>query len=552
MKSDGNCRITHGIHSSVLLTLVIGINAWTSQSAVTASPRGAMARRGPIVNLAADGMVECCVPPIRIDGTHSKQELIEAFRKTVDHYADAQVPYLFFNICYMRAACPSDVWDTYWDIDDPDANTTGWPRAFWLAHTTNVDPFAVGVTRCRERGISPWLSMRMNDTHYLDDPTKTATLWRQHPELRRAANGGYDFAHEPVRKHYLALVAELMERYDCDGIELDWMRSPSHFKTGQEQEGRRHLNDFMRRAHQLALEATEKRGHPVKIAARIPAVPEFAQGLGMDGVMWAREGWIDMLILASVWRPSDTDIPIQRWRDLIGPTSKRVLLAAGTDLWLQAAPGGKVMSNDLETQRGFTAAMLDRGADWVYLFNHFNASDFERNRKALDGSTIRWNEHQDLLRIAGCLDLALEGPRRHVLTFHDPSPPGLANPKPLPVELAPNKAAQFQLYTGPAPSTGHVIVRVGLDNLPGVAEARLSARLNNTDCTPIQDVAKPDAHKSYAHDASRVFHVSRLAQRMLQLEARLEAMRRGYNQIELRLSTDNQQKVIWLEIYAVP
>ena len=216
MKSE-NC-----LQRLVLLTLAIVLDPWMGQAA-DVPPEGPKPGRGPIVTVAADGMVGCLVPPLAIDGTHSKKELTEAFQKMVDYYARAEVPYLFFNVCYMRAAYPSDVWDTYWDVDDPDANASGWPRAFWLVRKRNVDPFAVCVQRCRERGISPWLSIRMNDTHYLNDPTKTSTLWQRRPELRRAANSGFDFAHEHVRAHYLALIAELMSRYDCDGIELDWM-----------------------------------------------------------------------------------------------------------------------------------------------------------------------------------------------------------------------------------------------------------------------------------------------------------------------------------------
>ncbi|MBC8874685.1 MAG: hypothetical protein H8E44_35055 [Planctomycetes bacterium] len=545
MKTENRLRL------SALLAVAITVVSGTAQLAAAppASPNSGL---GPIVNLAADGVVGCLVPPFHIDGTHSTEEITEAYRNMIDYYAEAQVPYLFLNVCYMRAACPSEVWDTYWDVDDPDANVTGWPRQHWLVHKKGVDPFAVCVTRCRERGVSPWMSMRMNDTHYIDDATKTSKLWQQHPELRRAERSGYDFSHKQVRDHYLALVAELMDRYDCDGIELDWVRFPSHFKSGQEQQGREYLNDFMRRAHQLAEQATAKRGHPVKIAARIPAVPEFAQGLGMDGVAWAREGWADILILASVWRPSDTDIPIERWCELIGPAVDKVLLAAGTDLWLQGTPGGRLMSDDLETQRGFTTAMLDRGADLVYLFNHFSAADFGRTRKAPGGSTVAWNEHEDLLKISGRLQAALKGPRRHVLTFHDPPAPNLPNPKQLPTNLTQDKLAQFRLYTGPKPTSGRVIVRVGLDNLPQVANAKLAVRLNGTECKPIEDVAKPDAHKFYSHDPHRVFHVADLAQRMVQFEAPRGAMRQGYNQVDTRLAAGSDQKAVWLEIYIGP
>jgi hypothetical protein len=255
------------------------------------------------------------------------------------------------------------------------------------------------------------MSIRMNDTHYIGDPAASNTFWQKHPELRRTGGGGYDFAQPAVRDHYLALVEELAKRYDCDGVELDWMRFPHHFKPGQEQAGRKHLTDFMHSTHALAAAAAARRGHPVKIAARIPAVPEAALALGMDGVTWIKEGLADMLVLSAVWRPSDTDIPIEWWRGLIGPVEHPYLLAAATDLWIQSAPGGSLMKDDLETQRGFTAAMLDRGADLIYLFNHFNASDFRRTCATPDGRTaVLQDEYQALLHTAGRMEQAAGKP----------------------------------------------------------------------------------------------------------------------------------------------
>ena len=52
----------------------------------------------------------------------------------------------------------------------------------------------------------------------------------EHPDLGRELGSGYDFAQQGVRVHYLAFVGELMQQYDCDGIELDWMRFPEHVK----------------------------------------------------------------------------------------------------------------------------------------------------------------------------------------------------------------------------------------------------------------------------------------------------------------------------------
>jgi hypothetical protein len=508
--------------------------------------------RGLIVNISADAMF-CCVPfPAPLDQATAEQ-MVQGYHALVERYVGTQVSHLFLNVNFQRAAFDSEVWAAYWDVSDPAKQTSGWPRMSWLVHRAGVDPFAVCIAACRKRGLSPWLSMRMNDTHYIGDAAKANPFWKGRPELRRAPNSGFDFARAEVREHHLALVRELLERYDADGIELDWMRFAWHFKPGQEEAGRPLLTEFVRQVRMLTDQTARRRGHPVGIAARVPGRPDFARGLGMDGGAWVKEGLVDVLIPCSTWRPTDTDMPIEQWRRLIGETGVRFTIAAGADLWIQCRPGGVLMRDNLASARGFTAAMLHRGADAIYLFNHFNTSDFRHQFKQPDGTTVLRDEYRTLMSEVGKLDTVLGKPRRHVLTFADTAPPGVPNPRPLPAELKEGQPFTVRLYTGPRPKGGNVILKVGLDERPGLWVARLAATVNGTACRPMADLNQPgDFQRPRGRGSHVVWRVAEVAPRVAQLACPHTVMQDGSQGIEIGLAEGEPQRVVWFEAAIAP
>ena len=533
--------LVRGIVLAVFAIGILLIHAALAQSEEESVSRPP--RQGLIVNLAADALVVCT--PFgeikeeewaRFDGKIedlSPEEVLEGYRKQIDRYAGTQVSHIFLNTNYQRACYPSDAWESYWDIEDPHTNLTGWQRWAWLIHRKGIDLYAVCIERCRARGISPWVSMRMNDTHYINDPHKANTFWKEHPEYR--CRQGLNFAIPEVRRHHLNLIEELLARYDIDGIELDWMRFPDHhINPGA---GCTHLNEMMRKVRQMADEAGRRRGRPIQVAARIPAVPDVAIRLGMDGATWVKKGWIDMLIASPVWRPSDTDIPIEQWRRRIGEVDRPYRLVAATDLWIQSSAGGKLMLDTPETARGFAAAHLDRGADQIYLFNHFNNAP----------------TNAGIVRQAGTLETAVGGPRRHVLSFHH------GKPAPLPAIIKPNAEGVFHLPIGPKPEGGQAVVRVGLESRPDLAEVELECRVNDTACRPLDDLtsegaAPPDPFLSFVlrTNPSCAGHPAGVAPRVLQFDIPIDALNRDTNDVNLSVKQGGEQKIVWIEIYLAP
>ena len=214
-------------------------------------------------------------------------------------------------------------------------------------HKQGIDYPGRVVERCRHRGISPWITLRMNDCHLNDIPDHPfhGSFWKKNPQLRRKNCSGYfatclDYAAPEVRNYYKALVAESLERYDIDGLELDFMREPYLFSAGRESEGASILTGWMREVRKLTTEAAAKRRHPVHLGVRVPSRPEVASAMGLDALTWAKEGLIDLLVVTPRWATLEFDMPIHQWRQML--KKSKVTLAGGLEVLYQPYPGAGV------------------------------------------------------------------------------------------------------------------------------------------------------------------------------------------------------------------
>lgn len=506
-----------------------------------------------ILNIAADALVDYLRLDQPIENVDNPTVITEALRGTVDQYETTNVTHLFFNVGYCRAAYQSSAWKTYWDDEQPESYLEGWPRKYWLIHQMNLDPFEIAIAQSHKKQISPWASIRMNDTHHLKDRSRVSELWWNHPELRTRETGGFDFTHPEVRQHYLTLIEELLQRYDVDGVELDWMRYADYFKPAEARENRQLLTDFVRKARDLANRASQKRGRPIGIAVRVPALPDFAIGFGLDAPTWAREGLVDIVTPCSTWVPSFPDVSVETWREAIGDTSFDYRLVPGTDLRVSAVPQQHFMMSDMETMRGFTTSMLDRGADGIYLFNHFARTDAKIWTAGENGERLSKNVLGDQLREAGSMPNSLGKPRRHILTFHDPVPSGLDYQRPLPQAITESAPASFSIHIGPKPEKGRVLIRAGFDEMPDFKTMNPKATLNGVDCSVPTDLPQPKGFRQANEGGWQpVLNVAEVAPRVVQFEAPLDSVRRGYNQVEISLSGGKDQTLIWLEISVSP
>lgn len=436
-----------------LLFLALGLFALATPQA-----RAQSAPAWPVTGLFAnlDDSVVFVSPPMA-EGTAGAR--IDSY---VDGMAAAGANVLLCCVNARRTNYRSQVWDAYWDGYDPNGpDDQPFLQAVpkqevahirqWIGNTREVDRQGIDypahvLQRARHDGMSPWISLRMNDCHYNDNPAHPfhGSFWRKHPEFARQNDRSYygtclDYAHPEVRAFYLALIDEVLQRYDMDGLELDFQRECYLFSAGREAEGAPLLTAWMRDVRRQVQEAAARRGHAIRLGVRVPSRPEVAEKRGLEAVTWAQEGLIDLLVATPRWATLEFDMPLDQWRTRLGTAP--VTLAGGLEVLYRPFPGGPADTVSPELARGAAVMARAGGADAVYVFNYF----------PWPSSIWPMPIYEATLRSMTSLDTLLEQSRTVGITYRDVLAPGESYSAPLPAQ---GRELVFPMRVGPLPKEG--------------------------------------------------------------------------------------------------
>lgn len=183
----------------------------------------------------------------------------------------------------------------------------------------------------------------------------------------------YDYARVEVRDYFLGLIQEALERYDLDGIDLDWLRSPYFFKTGKARSHVPLMNDFVHRAATLVRDVSKKKKRPIALCMRVPDSPAKALELGLDVAHWIREGWIDHLVAGHGL--SNFSMPFEPWRNLCEPYGVSLHACLSRSAYHHGDPSLFL---------GACQRLWKEGVDGIYFFNHFIQSEYGAMNIAAD------------------------------------------------------------------------------------------------------------------------------------------------------------------------
>lgn len=308
---------------------------------------------------------------------------------------DTQVGALFWCVGEHAARWPSDVLELLGDV-----HGRKYENASTYVFTENVrqmlergeDPQAALIARGRELGLHVYASIRMNDNHFdgaqiKDLPTLHHTeLTRMridHPEWLLGDRTSewfalsWNMATPEVREHRYAHIREICERYDWDGVELDWQRHAFHLPQDEAYRLRYVLTDLQRAVRRMADDLAEKRGRPFYVAVRVAGALDMCRNIGYDLPTWIREGLMDLLIPAG-GAGTDPSLDVATYVEMCKDTG--IAVYPGFD---GALPDPFVGPEDAEIKdRMRTRAIASRyhkaGADGIYVFNWHANRDSRR------------------------------------------------------------------------------------------------------------------------------------------------------------------------------
>jgi len=366
-----------------------------------------------------------------------KADAVSVLYPFVDVYAGTQITDVLFDIFCQFSNTDSTVWSDYgykYGQTVENGISVDYRDRFEGIYTFNkgfgTDPYSVWFDRCRQRGLHPWISIRMNDCHC---PDETACFLRSDFFYEARAKGymvgddyGYyrycfDYAKAEVRKRMLAYISEQLTRYDVDGIELDFSREYICFDYVNNRDAINIMNGFMREAKRLVENAEARHGHKIRIGVRLMRDPVQCRAYGLDAEAWVKEKLVDMICVCPRWASCDSDMPIGLWKSAFPDTE----IAAGvTDLILRSSAN---VGCSPAAIAAYSVRYLADSADAMYLYNFFinpyHAENESEKKKAV--MNLR----------CGRLDTALSLPLRHIVTYQDVAPEPFTRWRPLPCTL---------------------------------------------------------------------------------------------------------------------
>jgi hypothetical protein len=198
---------------------------------------------------------------------------------------------------------------------------------------SGVDWLAETAKACRECSITPWVAIRMNDTHgatrYPAGSYMNGELYKD-PAMRLRGTGcnrqeppalelqGLDYDQPQVREYIFSAIRDLVENYDYDGLQLEWNRSPLCCEPDAAPETIELITDWHEQIRALTRRQAAHQGKYYALGLRHVGTLDQMKSIGLDIRAMAKRGTLDFVTPSNFWQ-SSWDIPCDEWKRELGP-----------------------------------------------------------------------------------------------------------------------------------------------------------------------------------------------------------------------------------------
>ena len=260
-----------------------------------------------------------------------------------------------------------------------------------------TDGLRMSVEFAHQHGLESLWTLRMNDIHDAWTPA-FLSQWKQQDPRRimssLAAAGRFsdrrrlwslvDFEHPDVEPRLVQIIEEVLDNYDVDGVELDFMRAPFYFRTsylGQPATASQIgiLSRLVRRIRSSVMDRSRKRGKPLLLSVRVPSTVDLCRKIGIDIKAWLEESLIDLLVLGGGYLTFGLNL--KELVDLSHQHRVPVYPCASQSGLYYRPPRGKGEKQPVEAWCGVAAQFYNQGADGICTFNLFPGPGTADDRK---------------------------------------------------------------------------------------------------------------------------------------------------------------------------
>jgi hypothetical protein len=184
------------------------------------------------------------------------------------------------------------------------------------AQKMGTDQVREVIKRGREMGLAVFPSLKLQASSPPGSERCGLLKWNHGAEVCIGEEGRaewcYDFALELVRQEKLAILREILEDYEADGIELDFMFDSYYFKQDEIEKNIPLMNRFIAEIREMANAIGNQQGREIPIMVRVDLEKEKNLSMGLDVETWLKEGSINYVVGQDPYVLTDTQ-PKPRW-----------------------------------------------------------------------------------------------------------------------------------------------------------------------------------------------------------------------------------------------